>query len=106
MVHAQSFDAISDGFPSRTLPKQTGKPSYGPIQDMHHLLTVNAMLSDIPCGGVQNGHLGLVLMTTKYSLVSRDPFIPPTNPGCTPHIPAWTTPFDEKVLLREHAKQH
>ena len=58
---------------------------------------------DSPHNGGQNGHRGLVLTTTQYTLVYRDLFIRPTNPCCTPHILAWTNPFDNKALLREHA---
>ena len=105
MAHAQSVDVITDGFFSPTLPEQPVKPIYGSIRDTHCLLTVNAALINSPRGRVKNGHLRLVLTTTQYALVSRDPFICPTDPGHTPSIPVWTTPFNEKALLWKHAKQ-
>ena len=71
MVHTQSVDAITDGFPSPTLPNQPGKPSYCSIRDTHRLLTVNAASIKSPCGEGQNGHLRIVLTTTQYALVSR-----------------------------------
>ena len=44
-------------------------------------------------------------MTTQYTLVSQVPFIRSTNPGRTPNILTWTTPVDDKALLREHVEQ-
>ena len=105
MAHAQSVDTITDGFLPPTLPNQPGKPSYGSIRDTHRLLTANTESIESPCGRVQNGNLGIVFKTTQYALVSRDPFIRPNDPGFTPVIPAWTTPFDENFLLRNHAEQ-
>ena len=64
MVHTQSVDAITEGFPSPTLPKHPGKPSYGSIRDTHRLLTVNAASIESPCDGGQNGHIGFILTTT------------------------------------------
>ena len=64
MVHALLADAIVDGFLSPSLPKHPGKPDYTSIQDTHHILTNNAALVGSPCGGGQNGHLGLVLTST------------------------------------------
>ena len=46
MVHTQSVDAITYGFPSSTLPKHPGKPDYVSIQDTHRSLTVNAVPID------------------------------------------------------------
>ena len=89
----------------QTPPKQPVKPSYSSIQDMHCLLTANAASIESPRGGGQNRHPRIILTTTQYPLVSRDPFICSTDPGCTTHIPALTNPFDEKALLRKHAKQ-
>ena len=104
MAQAQLVDAITNGFPPPILPKQPGKPSYGSIRDTYRLLTANAASIESPFGGGQNGHLGLVLTTTKYALFSQDPFIRPAEPSCTPHIPAWTNPFDKKAFLCEHAE--
>ena len=105
MAHTQSVETITDGLPSPTLPKHPGKPIYGSIQYTHRILTANAASIKSPRGGGQNGHIGIVLTTTQYALVSRDPFIRPTNPGRTPHIPEWTTPSNKKALLHENAKQ-
>ena len=69
MAHAQSVDAITNGFPSPTLPKQMGKMSYGYIRDTHRLLTANAASIESPRGGGQKSQLGLVLTTTQYVLI-------------------------------------
>ena len=105
MAHAQLFNAITDGFPSSTLPKQLEKPSYVSIRDTHRLLTANAASIESSCSRGQNCHLGLILTTTQYALVFRDPFIFPTYPGCTPHFLAWKNPFNKKALLHKHAKK-
>ena len=71
---------------------------------MHRLLMANAVLIKSTRGGVQNAHLGLVLMATQYALIIQVPSVRLTNPGRTLNIPVWTTPFDEKALLHEHAE--
>ena len=105
MDNDQWVDAITNGFSSPTLLKQTGKPSYVSIRDTHRLLTANAASIKSPRKRDQNGHLGLVLTATQHSLVCQVPFIRPTDSGHTTNIPAWKTPFDEKSLLREHTEQ-
>ena len=57
-----------------------------------------------PRGGGQNGHIRIFLTETQYARVSQFPSVLPTNPCCSPTIPACTTPSNEKALLREHAK--
>ena len=96
--------AITDCFPSPTLPKQPGKPDYSYIRDTHHLLTTNVAWIKIPRGGFHNGYLGLVLTVTQYPLISQVPFVCMTDPGRTPTILEWTTPFDKKALIREHTE--
>ena len=51
------------------------------IQDTYRLLTANTTSIEIPVGGGQNGHLGIVLTATQYALVSQVPFIRPTDPS-------------------------
>ena len=104
MVHAQSVDAITNGFMSPTPPKQPGKPSYSSIRDTHSLLTVNAASIESFRSGGQNRHLGIVLTMTQHTLVSLEPLIRLNYPSCTPQIPEGTTPFDEKALLRKHSE--
>ena len=106
MAHDQSVDAITYGFPSPTLPKQPGKASYRSIRDTHFLLAANAASIDSSSDRGQNGHLRIFLMTMKYALVSQVSFVRPADPGCTPNIPEWMTPFEEKALLREHSGHH
>ena len=106
MAHTQLVDAITNVFLSPTLPKQPRKPDCVSVQDTHHLLTANAALIKSPRGGRQNDRLGVVLVATQYALVIQVPFFCPTDPSRTPTILAWTTFFDEKALLREHAKHH
>ena len=106
MVHTHPFDAIANSFLSPTLPKQSVKSSCGSIRDTHHLLNANVASIKSPCGGGKNGYLGLILTATQYAIVFQVPFVRPTDPDRTPNIPAWMTPFDKKLLLHEHAKQH
>ena len=99
MVRALLFEAIIAFFPFPTLPNQPGKPEYASIQYTHRLLTVNTVSIEITRGGVQNGHLGLVLTLTQYALVIQVPSVHPTNPSRTPTIPAWASPFGKKKLI-------
>ena len=105
MVHALSVGAIIDRFLSPTLLKQPGKPDHASIREIHGLLTSNAGSTKSPHGGGQNGHLGHILMTTQYALVVQVPFVRLTNPSQTFIILAWTYPFVEKRLIREHVGQ-
>ena len=104
MTHAQSVNTIPDGFPYPTLPKHPGKPDHASIQDNHRLLTANVASIESPRGGEHNGHLGLVMTATRYALMIQVPSVRPTDPGRTPNIRLWMTPFDKKALLRKHAK--
>ena len=100
MAHTLLADSIIYGFPSPSLPKQTGKAEYAATQDTHHILTKNVVSIESPHmhaqGRGQNGHIGLTLMATQYTLVIPVPFVQPTDPGRTPTIPEWPYPFDEK----------
>ena len=42
---------------------------------------------------------------TQNALISQFPFVCPPDPGQTPTTPALKTPFDEKVLIREHTEK-
>ena len=105
MAHAQLVDNITDGFPYPSLPNQPGKPSYRSIRDTYCLLTVNVASIKSSHGRGQKSHLGLILTTTQYALIYQVPFFCSNDPGHTPNIPLWTTPFDEKALLCKHTKQ-
>ena len=105
MEHAQLVNAIKNGFQYPTLPKHLGKPDYMSIRDTHRLLTAHAASTRSPRGGGQNGYLGITLATIQYVLTRKLPLVLPTNPGQMPNITAWTTPFDEKALIREHNRQ-
>ena len=98
MAHTLLVDTIIDSFPSPSFPGHTGKPDYASIVETHSLLTKNVVSTNIPHGGVQNGHLGLVLTATQYEIVIPFPFVRPTDPGQTPTIPDWGSPFNKKIF--------
>ena len=54
------------------------------------------VLTKIPHGGGQNGHLGLVLMAAQYAIVSLDPFVCPNDPSQTPTILDWEAPLNKE----------
>ena len=99
MAHSLLVESIIEVLPSPTLPNNPGKPDYSSIQETHCLLTTKAASIKISCVGVQNGHLGLVLTEMHYALVSQAPFVCPVNPGGTPTIMAWISPFDKKNII-------
>ena len=105
MEHIQLVNAITDGFPSLTLPKQLGKPEYASFQDSHCLLTATVASIESPCVGRQNVHIGHVMTATQYAFVSQLSFVHQTDPGRTPTIPALITPFDKKALICDHTEQ-
>ena len=99
MAHVQLVETIIEDIPSPILSKQWVNLYYASIRDTHCLLTANAASIESPRGGGHNGHLGLVLTATQYALVIQVLFFLPTNPGRTPTIPAWSSPFNYNTLI-------
>ena len=65
MSHTLVVEAIIDGFMYPTFPKKLRKPEYTSIQYTYRILTVHAASIKSPCRGVQNDHIGIVLIETQ-----------------------------------------
>ena len=105
MPTATEANTIVKGFPIPSLPKPSGNPDYAAIKETHQILTANAASVEYDLGGGQNGYLGLILLPKQYARVSGTAFVLPPNPVLTAHVPAWTVPTEEEILLCEHTEQ-
>ena len=65
MLTTTAVDATVEGFPTLSLPKQSGKLDYATIKETHQLLTVNAEYIECDLDGGQNGYLHLILPPKK-----------------------------------------
>jgi hypothetical protein len=84
-------DSIVEGFPFPSVHPIVGEPHYESIAALHQQLNANAASVQSHLG---NGLLGLLYLTVSpavYANLSVVPFVPPVNPGPTPHIPDGTT---------------
>ena len=82
------IESVVEGFPFPTVHPIVGEPNYESIAALHQQLNANA--ASVP-SHLGNGALGLLYLTVSpavYANLSAAPFVPPTNPGPTPIIPA------------------
>ena len=82
----QSVDDIRSTFPEPTVQKIIGEPTYENIKTLHDFLKSNAASIPTILGGGNHGHLGLVLQSALYTVVTGSNFTAPNNPGATPNI--------------------
>ena len=100
-----TVEAIKEGFPYLTIPKQTGEPNYESIHAVHKLIKANAASIPSEFGGGRHGLLCLVLSPTVYQHVTGHAFVRPVNPGTTPTIPPRATGEATRRLEREHKER-
>ena len=101
MLTAILVYSIIFGFLYLSLPKHPGKLDCASMQETNLIVMMNVPSIECPYGEVQNGYHGLVLINSQYALISTIIFSPLTNPGWSPSIPAWTSPFKDKRLIRD-----
>eukprot|EP00957_Ditylum_brightwellii_P171209 13033369-Ditylum_brightwellii.AAC.2 len=66
----------------------------------------NAALIDTTIGGSHHGHIGLVIMPTRYLQLTGHPFATPQNPGPTPIIPnQFMTAAEAEIICQNHRSQ-
>ena len=65
---------IIEGFPTPFLPKESGKPYYSSIKEVHQILMENVSAIESALGGRQNGYLGIVLAPEKCAHITATPF--------------------------------
>ena len=97
-----TVEAIKEGFPHLTIPRQPGKPTYESIHAVHALLKANAASIASELGGGAHGLLGLTLNPATYVQLAGVAFMRPVNPGTTPTIPAGSTGETVRRIERQH----
>ena len=72
-------------FPIPTLTVITGKPDYQSLAILHREVNTNSINIPSACGGGAQGHLALVITTTKFDAITETiPWVNPVHPGATP----------------------
>ena len=72
------------------LTKIIGQPTYSSLHALFIQLKANAMSVHSNLGGGRHGHLGLLLVTQAYRLLSSIPYVRPPYPP-TPVYPPYIT---------------
>ena len=79
-----------------------GEPKNDSLKTLINELTANAQTVHSNLGGGANGHLGLILMPTKYAVIAPGtPYIRPNYPGALA-IPPGTTNIQAQMLTEQH----
>ena len=76
-----NVDYINSVFEFPVLTKITGRPQYSNLKIIKDELKANAGKVQCELGGGKNGHLGLLLKDTEYTLVNNTAYIRPIHPG-------------------------
>ena len=86
------------------LTKIHGEPTFKGVRNLHKELMVNAQTVHSELGGGAHGHLGLVLTSGRYALLSNAPYNRPQHPGQLT-IPAGTTLHMARTMRDQHTKR-
>jgi hypothetical protein len=101
MTSNLTVDDVINGFEHPTIAPIHGDPNYKTIHSIQKGLNANAALVYSYRGGGNHGHLGAIILPTRYAAISPVPFVPPTNPGRTATILA-DTPPEARAMLERH----
>ena len=66
------------------MPKINGEPDYKTINTMMQLLYGNAAYLPTTLGGVQHGHIGVIMTPHLYTTLVNTPYDSSPDPGITP----------------------
>ena len=86
-----SIEKIMDSFPNSTISPIAGQPGCDTITEVHLKFNANAVSVQLHLGCGTLGILYLTVTPAVYNTLSATAFIPPTNPGMDPVIPAVST---------------
>lgn len=100
----QSLTKVTESFPYKTLSIINGEPTYSSMNKMKQEIYSNAESVSTTLGGRKSGHIGLIMKTDLYRLISRTTFQIPEDPGTSPQYPtterssqSYTTTFKQIV---------
>ena len=99
-----NIDYINNNFEFKTLHKIDDIPTYEDLIKIKNQLMANANKVPTDLGGGTNGHLGLVLSTAEYSLISQIPYDKAQHPGPLP--PINNNDLPATVVAREEYKDN
>ena len=68
-------------FPKQDLTRILGIPTYNDLHQIKLELKTNALSIHSNFGGATHGNLGLLMMNTKYAILSKIPHLRPVHPG-------------------------
>ena len=92
MSATSSVDKILASFPHQNVDSIVGEPNYDTINGLARVLKTNAASCASERGGGNLGHLGLLVSTAAYTILSpTHPFDEPPNPGAYHTPPAGGT---------------
>ena len=91
-------------FAHHDLTRIQGEPNFSDLKRLSREIKANAMAVHSTLGGGAHGHLGLVLTTAQYALLSPTPFVRPTFPAALV-VPGGTTAVASSNMEREYKEQ-
>ena len=80
----QLVDDVVSKFSMKAMPKIDGDTEYGNINTMMQILYGNAASLSTTLGGVQHGHISIIMTPQLYTTLSNTPYESPTDPSITP----------------------
>ena len=97
-------DQIATKFPHTSFPVINGEPDYQIIHDTWTLLYRNASIITTTLGGVNNGHIRLIMQDTLYTTIFHTPYNTPVEPGGTATVLLHETTAQHSQLWYEHSE--
>ena len=84
---ATTVEAIIESFPTSSIPRIEGEPTYKSIKEVEKIIITNASSIESELGGGSHGLLGLVIPEARYNTITGTNFVPHANPGALPTFP-------------------
>ena len=103
--NAQSANYRDTYFQHADLTPIWGEPKNDTLKVLLHEFMANSQTVQSNLGGGTNGHLGLILQSTKYAIIAPGtPYIRPVFPGPLV-IPPATTNIQAQMISKQHRKE-
>jgi hypothetical protein len=98
MTSTLTVDNVINGFEHPMIAPIRGEPKYDTIHSIQKRLNANAASVYSYRGRGNNGHLGAIILPTRYAAIRPVPFVAHTNPGRIAKILA-DTPTKARAML-------
>jgi len=83
----QSITKVKEYFPYKSITTINGEPTYSSINKMTQDLYSNTAEVSTTLGGEKHGHIGLIMKSELYKVISTTTFQIPEDPGTIPIYP-------------------